>query len=65
MNKAEAIEQLGGSIAAAAKSIGVSYQAINQWPEALPSRIVDRVQAALYRAHVAAENPADQPARTK
>ena len=49
MNKAEAIEQLGGSIPAAAKAIGVSYQAVNQWPEVLPSRIVDRVQAALYR----------------
>lgn len=49
MNKAEAIQQLGGSIPAAAKAIGVSYQAVNQWPEVLPSRIVDRVQAALYR----------------
>lgn len=49
MKKAEAIEKLGGSIAAAAKAIGVSYQAVNQWPETLPGRIVDRVQAALYR----------------
>lgn len=49
MNKAEAIQQLGGSIPAAAKAIGVSYQAVNQWPEVLPSRIVDRVQAALWR----------------
>lgn len=49
MYKAEAIQQLGGSIPAAAKAIGVSYQAVNQWPEVLPVRIVDRVQAALYR----------------
>ena len=49
MNKAEAIQQLGGSIPAAAKAIGVSYQAVNQWPEVFPSRIVDRVQAALWR----------------
>lgn len=49
MQKAEAIQQLGGSIPAAAKAIGVSYQAVNQWPEVLPARIVDRVQAALYR----------------
>lgn len=49
MYKAEAIQQLGGSIPAAAKAIGVSYQAVNQWPEVLPARIVDRVQAALYR----------------
>lgn len=49
MRKAEAIEKLGGSIAATAKAIGVSYQAVNQWPETLPDRIIDRVQAALYR----------------
>ena len=49
MYKAEAIQHLGGSIPAAATAIGVSYQAVNQWPEVLPARIVDRVQAALYR----------------
>lgn len=57
MNKAEAIQQLGGSIPAAAKAIGVSYQAVNQWPEVLPARIVDRVQAALWRMQQA-EHPA-------
>lgn len=57
MKKAEAIEKLGGSIAAAAKAIGVSYQAVNQWPETLPIRIVDRVQAALYRKQQAEEQP--------
>lgn len=51
MNKAQAIQQLGGSIPAAAKAIGVSYQAVNQWPDVLPARIVDRVQAALWRMH--------------
>jgi transcriptional repressor of cell division inhibition gene dicB len=55
MNKTEAIHQLGGSIAAAAKAIGVTYQAVNQWPEVLPRRIVDRVEAALWRAHRASE----------
>lgn len=49
MKKAEAIEALGGSIAAAAEAINVSYQAVNQWPEELPPRIADRVQAALWR----------------
>lgn len=49
MKKAEAIAQLGGSIAAAAKAVGVSYQAVNQWPQSLPRRISDRVQAALWR----------------
>lgn len=59
MNKAQAIQQLGGSIPAAAKAIGVSYQAVNQWPEALPPRIVDRVQAALWRMQQA--KPVTQP----
>lgn len=49
MKKAEAIEHLGGSVASAAKAIGVTYQAVNQWPDELPRRIVDRVQAALWR----------------
>ena len=57
MNKAEAIQQLGGSIPAAAKAIGVSYQAVNQWPEVLPARIVDRVQAALWRMQNATPAP--------
>lgn len=57
MKKAEAIEKLGGSIAAAAKAIGVSYQAVNQWPETLPGRIVDRVQAALYRKQLEETKP--------
>ncbi len=49
MQKAKAIELLGGSIGAAAEAIGVSYQAVNQWPEELPRRIEDRVLAYLYR----------------
>lgn len=53
MNKTEAIQRLGGSIAAVAKAVGVTYQAVNQWPEVLPRRIVDRVEAALWRAHQA------------
>lgn len=57
MQKATAIEQLGGSVAAAAKAIGVSYQAVNQWPELLPPRIVDRVQAALWRMQARPVDP--------
>jgi hypothetical protein len=49
MLKAEAIRSLGGTIAAAADAIGVSYQAVDKWPEELPPRIADRVQAALWR----------------
>lgn len=52
MKKAEAIQKLGGTISAAAEAIGVSYQAVNQWPDVLPARLIDRVQAALYRKQI-------------
>ncbi|HET8694983.1 MAG TPA: hypothetical protein VFM33_09985 [Aquabacterium sp.] len=40
---------MGGSVAAAAEAIGISYQAVDKWPNELPPRIEDRVQAALWR----------------
>ena len=50
MLKAEAINLLGGTTAAAADAIGVSYQAVDKWPDGeLPARIADRVLAALAR----------------
>lgn len=49
MTKTEAINLLGGSVAKAADAIGINSQAISQWPRELPARLVDRVQAALYR----------------
>ena len=49
MDKSEAIRLLGGTVTDAAKAIGVSTQAISLWPEKLPPRIADRVQAALWR----------------
>lgn len=49
MKKTEAIQLLGGSVASVAKAIGASYQAVDKWPDELPPRIRDRVQAALYR----------------
>lgn len=49
MLKTEAIELLGGSIQAAAGAVGVTYQAVDKWPDELPQRIADRVQAALWR----------------
>lgn len=45
MLKTQAIELLGGTRAAAAKAIGISYQAVNAWPDELPPRIADRVYA--------------------
>lgn len=49
MDKERAITLLGGSIGAAANAIGVSYQAIEKWPDPLPPRIADRVVAAIAR----------------
>jgi hypothetical protein len=49
MLKTKAIELLGGSTASAAEAIGVTYQAVDKWPDDLPSRIVDRVIAALVK----------------
>jgi hypothetical protein len=49
MLKTEAIEKLGGTNKSAALAIGISVQAISQWPETLPPRIADRVIAALSR----------------
>ena len=53
MNKAKAIELLGGT-AEAARRLGVSYQAVNKWPDELPPRIADRIVAALAREHLPA-----------
>lgn len=49
MLKAHAIEMLGGSQAAAAEAVGITPSAVSQWPEVLPSRISDRVLAAIAR----------------
>lgn len=43
MLKDEAIALLGGTNAAAAEIMGVSYQAVNKWPARLPNRIAERV----------------------
>lgn len=49
MQKSEAINLLGGTPTAAANSIGITVSAITQWPDVLPQRLIDRVQAALWR----------------
>lgn len=54
MLKDQAIALLGGSVGAAAKAVGVSYQAVDKWPAILPRRIADRVLAALARKHLPA-----------
>ncbi len=51
MEKAQAIQMLGGTIESSAKAIGISYQAVSKWPDVLPPRIADRVIAAYARKH--------------
>ncbi len=55
MLKSKAIELLGGTPAEAARQVGVTTQAISQWPDELPDRIADRVLAALARRHLPPE----------
>lgn len=57
MDKAEAIKLLGGTPSSAAAAVGITPQAVSGWPDVLPQRIVDRVQAALWRMSRA--QPAD------
>lgn len=52
MDKKTAIDLLGGTVPAAAKALGVKYQAVRQWPDPLTPRIADRVVAHLARARL-------------
>jgi hypothetical protein len=61
MLKSKAIELLGGTVGAAAEAVGVSPSAISQWPDDLPSRLEDRVLAALARKHLAPELLGEAP----
>lgn len=49
LQKLQALEMLGGSVSSAAAAIGITPQAVTQWPDELPPRIADRVYAALAR----------------
>lgn len=62
MNKTTAIELLGGSPAAAARAVGITASAVAQWPDELPQRIVDRVQAALWRMSQSTQKTGDNGA---
>ena len=54
MRKAKAIELLGGTPHTAAARIGITYQAVDKWPDPLPKRIEDRVVAAIGREFIPA-----------
>lgn len=65
MKKEHAIELLGGSVSAAASAMGITYQAVDKWPENLPQRIADRVLGVWVRKEqpeVAAQAAPDLPA---
>jgi len=55
MQKAHAIELLGGTVSAAAKACEISPSAVSQWPDELTKDQTDRVQAALWRKAKTAE----------
>ena len=59
MRKDYAIEILGGTVTSAACAVGVTASAVTQWPDELPQRIADRVQAALWRKSNDIAPPAD------
>lgn len=52
MFKDEAIALLGGSAVRAAELMGVTYQAVNKWPDSLPQRIADRVLGVCVRNRI-------------
>lgn len=58
MLKTEAIKLFEGSIAQLSEEVGVSYRAVHKWPDVLPDRISDRVQAALWRREHGMKRPA-------
>lgn len=49
MLKTEAITMLGGTPTAVARAIGITPQAVNDWPAELSARVADRVYAAAAR----------------
>lgn len=55
MDKTTAIKLLGGTAKLAADAIGITPQAVGQWPDVLPSTISDRVQAAIARTRLPPE----------
>lgn len=49
MKKSEALAIFGGSVQRCAETLGITVQAVGQWPDDLPTRISDRVLGAAFR----------------
>jgi hypothetical protein len=45
MKKQTAIYFLGGTISNAARTLGISRQAVHQWPDPVPQAVADRILA--------------------
>jgi len=52
MQKKNALELFGGRPTDAANALGISRQAVNNWPPQLPQSISDRVIGAAFRIGV-------------
>ena len=52
MKKGEAVALLGGTVTKASRAVGVTSQAVTQWPDELGPTIRDRVLAALVRRYM-------------
>jgi transposase-like protein len=55
MEKAKAIQLLGGSMSAAARTLGVTYHAVLRWPDKLSPRVSQRVVGAVARKYLPPE----------
>ena len=49
MKKSDAIQLLGGSQALAAQELGVTRQAVHDWPEVLSEQVADKVTKTLLK----------------
>lgn len=65
MRKEKAIELLGGSVAAAARALNVSYQAVDKWPDELSPRVAERVIGAYAKDKLPELSCAEAPPETK
>jgi transcriptional repressor of cell division inhibition gene dicB len=54
MNKKTALKLFDGEPKRLAAAIGITVQAVSKWPDELPSKISDRVEAAYHRLNGAA-----------
>ena len=52
MTKTDMLKLMGKDLSGCAEEIGITVQAISDWPEELSTKLRDRVQAAIARRHM-------------